>query len=121
MARKNSPLGFVVALFDIIGFEFRLKKYGLDEILNRYSKIVDFVKKNSEKNKILFKKLNITTPILLKDGPLAVFYDIQAVYSSDTILLWANLAWKFVQDKSVEILRKNENHPAYGYFSKPVP
>ena len=44
MGRENSPLGFIVALFDILGFEFRLKGYGLDEILNRYQQIVDLIK-----------------------------------------------------------------------------
>ena len=121
MGRKNSPLGFVVALFDILGFEFRLKKFGLDEIQNRYQNIVDIVKKNSEKSRILFEKLNITAPLLIADGPPVVFYDIRAIYSSDSILLWSNLAWKMVQNKSIETLRKNENHSAYGYLSKPVP
>jgi len=121
MGRKNSPLGFVVALFDVLGFEFRLKKYGLDEIKSKYYKIVEIVNKNSEKNRILFEQLNITAPLMIADGPPMVFYDIRAIYSSDSILLWSNLAWKIVQDKSIETLRKNENHSAYGYLSKPVP
>jgi hypothetical protein len=121
MGRENSPLGFIVALFDILGFEFRLKRYGLDEILNRYQQIVDLIKKNDEKNKILFEKLKITGPLLTKDGPPVYFYDIKAIYSSDSILIWSNLAWKMVQNQSLEKLKKNENHPVFGYFSKPVP
>jgi hypothetical protein len=121
MGRENSPLGYIVALFDILGFEFRLKKYGLDEILYRYQKIVDLVKNNEEKNKILFDKLQIVGPLLIKDGPPAVFYDIKAIYSSDSILVWSNLAWEMAQSQPIELLKKNENHPAFGYFSKPVP
>lgn len=121
MAKENSPLGYVVALFDVMGFEFRLKKFGLDEILSRYVHIVDFVKERTERNKIISEKLNLTGPFWLADGSTASFYDIKAMCSSDSVLLWANLAWKMVQDKSVETLKKNENHPAYGHFSKPVP
>jgi hypothetical protein len=121
MGRENSPLGFIVALFDILGFEFRLKRYGLDEILNRYQKIVDLIQKNDKKNKILFEKLKITGPLLIKDGPPAVFYDIKAIYSSDSILIWSNLAWEMAQTQSIETLKKNENHPAFGYLSKSIP
>lgn len=121
MARINSPLGFVVALFDVLGFAFRLEKFGLDEIFKRYLSIVDLVKRNSEKNRVLFEQLHIDAPLFLADAPPAIIYDISAIYSSDSILLWSNLAWKISQDKPIEILKKNENHPAYGYFSKPVP
>jgi hypothetical protein len=121
MGRKNSPLGFVVALFDVLGFEFRLQKFGLDEIFNRYNNIVQLVKKNSEKNRTLFEKLNITAPLLVADGPPVIFYEINAIYSSDTIMLWSNLAYKLVQDKSIELLKKNANHSAYGYLSNSVP
>jgi hypothetical protein len=121
MSRENSPLGYVVGLFDILGFEFRLKKFGLDEILNRYNMIVDLIKKNDEKNKILFETLKISGPLLIKDGPPAIFYDIKAIYSSDSILIWSNLAWKMVQNQSIEKLKQNEKHPVFGYFSQPVP
>lgn len=121
MARENSPLGYVVGLFDVLGFEFRLKKFGLDEILKRYNSIVSLVKGNSEKNRLLVECLNITAPIHTKDGPPAFMYDVRAVYSSDTIMLWSNLAWRAVQNQSIETLKKNENHPAYGHFSKPIP
>jgi hypothetical protein len=125
MARKGSPLGFVVALFDVLGFEYRLNTFGLDEILNRYQKIVDIVNKNTESNKLL-DKLNFDSPFWLSSGNVAlptigVFYNIEAVYSSDSILLWSNLAWKRVQHEPIEVLKKNENHPAYGYLSKPIP
>jgi len=121
MGRENSPLGFVVALFDVMGFESRLKKLGIDEMLSRYMNIVNFVKKKSEMNKIITEQLNITGPLLTSDGPVANIYDVRAVYSSDTIVLWSNLAWRMVQGMTIETLKKNENHPAYGHFSRPVP
>lgn len=121
MSRIGSPLGFVVALFDVMGFQSRLEKYGLDEIHMRYMKIVEFVNRNSEKNDILINKLNITAPILTADGPPFSVYDVRATYASDSILVWANLAWRMVQSQSAETLKINKNHPAFGYMSFPVP
>lgn len=121
MEKEKSPLGYVVVLFDVMGFEFRLNKFGLEEILKRYNHIVDFVRERTERNKIISEKLNITGPFWIADGSVAKFYDVKAINSSDSIMLWANLAWKMVQDKSIETLKKNENHPAYGHLSKPIP
>lgn len=121
MGRENSPLGFIVALFDVMGFESRLNNLGIDEILNRYMNIVSFVEEKRESNRVISEKLNITGPIGSIDGIAGNFYDTYAVYSSDSILLWANLAWKIVQTIPYETLEKNKDNPAYGHFSNPVP
>jgi len=121
MAIENAPLGYIIALFDIMGFEFRLEKFGLNEIYNRYLKIISFVKGRTEKNEIISDKLNIRGPFWIANGSAGIFYDIKAIYTSDSIMLWSNLAWKMVQNQSMETLKKNENHPAYGHLSKPVP
>ena len=121
MSDTKAPFGYIVGLFDVIGFEYRLKKLGLTEISRRYDNIVEFVKANSKKNKLLFDVMNITGPFHTLDGPPAIIYDIRAIYASDTIMLWSNLAWKIAQDKSLETIRTNQNHPAYGNLFRPVP
>lgn len=118
---EKSPLGYIVVMFDVMGFEFRLRKFGLKEIHHRYMNIIDFVRQKKERSKILTDKLKITGPFWLADGGVAEFYEINVVNSSDSILIWSNLAWKMVQNKSKEVLRKNESHPAYGHLSNPVP
>jgi len=121
MSRDGSPLGYVVALFDVMGFESRLEKYGLDEIYSRYMKIVQYIKRNDERNHVLYDMLNFNGPMWTAEGNVICAYDIRAAYASDSILIWANLAWRMVQDKSFEVLKKNSTHPAWGHLSFPVP
>ena len=118
---EKSPLGYIVVMFDVMGFEFRLRKFGLNEIHNRYSNILDFVRKKTERSKLISEKLNITGPFWLAEGGVAELYEINVVNSSDSILIWSNLAWKMVQNQTKEVLKKNESHPAYGHLSKHVP
>lgn len=118
---EKSPLGYIVVMFDVMGFEFRLRKFGLNEIHNRYTNIIDFVRQKTERSKLITEKLNITGPFWLADGGVAELCEINVVNSSDSILIWSNLAWKMVQNQTREVLKKNEYHPAYGHLSKPVP
>lgn len=121
MGRVGSPLGYVVALFDVMGFESRIKTIGLDEILKKYMSIVELINRNSERNRLLIDQLNVSAPIFVVDGEPFNVYDIHAAYASDTIILWSNLAWRMVQNYSPETLKRNANHSAYGHLSDPVP
>lgn len=118
---EKSPLGYIVVMFDVMGFEFRLRKFGLPEIHNRYTNIIDFVRQNTKRSKLLSESLNITGPFWLADGGVTNLYEINVINSSDSILIWSNLGWKMIQNQTKEELKKNESHPAYGHLSKPIP
>ncbi|WP_010661902.1 hypothetical protein [Marinilabilia salmonicolor] len=121
MSDIKAPFGYIVGLFDVLGFEYRLRKFGLTEISRRYDEIVQFVNANSKKNKILHEVLNISGPLHTKGGRPAIHYEIKAAHASDTIIVWANLAWKIAQGQSLKTIEKYQNNPVYGHQFRPVP
>lgn len=120
MSRKGAPLGYYVALLDILGFEYKLNTLGIDAIHEKYKLIVEMVRQNTERNSIL-DALNFTGPMWTAKGGTFFTYNVHAAYASDSIILWANRAFKMVQNKSIEALERDRENPAYGHLTHPVP
>lgn len=82
---KTQPI-FVVALFDVLGFEERLKASGLNKLVRAYDYLLKIVKRQRDG-----MMLHCGVPAG-KGGRAAAFgyLDIQQDYFSDTIILWCS-------------------------------
>lgn len=114
--------GYFVALFDVLGFEQRLKKLGLPGMLARYEALIEVVNFRKKHVQHVFHTLSFSEGAYwTSEGDLFLFTETHGTYASDSILLWGNRTWPDARDLSDEELQHNAADPAHGWKYHPVP
>lgn len=114
--------GYFVALFDILGFEHRLARIGLDEMLSRYEALTDAVNYRKEQVQRVFGDIGMReAPYWTSDGDVFLVTKTHGAYASDSVLLWANRTWPQAQSASAEDIESLAGNPADGWKYQPIP
>ncbi len=114
--------GFFVALFDVLGFEERLKRFGLPGMLERYEALIDVVNYRKQHVQQVFGDLRFSeAPYWTAEGDIFIFTETYGTYASDSILLWAYRTWPEARNASEEAFRTSADNPADGWKFHPVP
>lgn len=118
----TSPHGYLVALFDILGFEQKLKEIGLKEMLSRYEALIEVVNYRKKQVKQVFGDFGFSeAPHWSSDGDIFIFNEIHGAYASDSILLWTNRTWPEARGKTVEECKSHLSDPANAWAFQPIP
>lgn len=114
--------GYFVALFDVLGFEERLRSFGLSGMLARYEALIDVVDYRKQHLQHVFGTLGFSeAPYWTAEGDVHIFSETYGAYASDSILLWANRTWPEARDASDEVFLTSADNPADGWQFHPVP
>lgn len=118
----TSPYGYLVALFDVLGFEQKLDEIGLKEMLSRYEALIEVVNYRKEQVRRVFGDLGFSeAPYFSSDGDVFIFNEIHGAYASDSILLWTNRSWPEARGKTIEECKNHLNDPAKAWAFQPIP
>lgn len=114
--------GYLVGLFDILGFEKKLASIGLAEMLARYEVLIEAVNYRKDHEQRVFNDMGfVESPYWTSDGDVFIFSKIHGAYASDSILLWANRTWPEARDKTPEDIETLSKDPATGWKFHPIP
>lgn len=114
--------GYIVALFDILGFEKKLEKFGLAEMLARYEALIEVVDYRKEQIKRVFDAMEFDeAPYWASDGNIFIFNKVDGAYASDSILIWAENTWPAARDKTLIECQELSRKPSSGWEYYPVP
>lgn len=116
------PHGFLVAVFDILGFEQRLKRYGLEEMTARYEALIEVVNYRKEQVKRVFGEYGMEeSPYWTAERDVFLFTQTHGAYASDSIIVWANRTWPGARGVSIEECKNRMGAAADGWVYHPVP
>jgi hypothetical protein len=122
MADVDGPHEYLVALFDALGFEHKLRAAGLEQMLTTYRALVDDVVQRNLHMARLFGAMEFSeAPYWTSEGDVFIFNKIQGAFASDSILLWANRTWPELHGKSPQELAQLAQTPGEGWKAHPVP
>lgn len=114
--------GYLVALFDILGFEQKLANIGLAEMLARYEALIDIVNYRKEQIKLVFGDRGfVEAPYWSAEGDVSIFNKIHGAYASDSILLWAENTWPAARGRNVDECKGLATDSAHGWAYLPIP
>jgi hypothetical protein len=114
--------GYYVALFDILGFESRLKIFGLKEMLVRYETLIKAVHYQETQMERVFGEFSLKeAPYWTAEGDVFIFTKTQGAYASDSILIWGNSTWPEMRELSSNATSKNDYSPKDEWKYKPIP
>lgn len=114
--------GYIVALFDVLGFEERLKSFGLSGMLARYEALIDVVNYRKRHMQHVFGTLGFSeAPYWTADRDVFIFSETYGAYASDSILLWANRTWPEAREAGDEVFQAGANNLADGWKYHPIP
>jgi len=114
--------GYLVGLFDILGFEQKLASIGLTEMLARYEALIDAVNYRKEQVKRVFGDMNFEeSAYWTAEGDVSIFSKTHGAYASDSILLWANRTWPEARNKNSDDFASLSKDPANGWTFHPIP
>lgn len=114
--------GYLVALFDILGFEQKLASIGLTEMLARYEALIDIVNYRKDQIKLVFEDRGCTeAPYWSDNGDVFIFNKTHGAYASDSILLWAESTWPAARGKSLDACKQLDADAANGWEYLPIP
>ena len=80
---------YFIAFFDILGFESRLRSFGLQKMIEKYQLLTNIIDKNNAKQEEL-KSGKFHGAFWTAEGSAMISYEIKGAYASDSILIWAN-------------------------------
>jgi hypothetical protein len=114
--------GYFVALFDILGFEHKLKQYGLNRMHAAYEALIEKVlRQNRNMDRVFGEYKFAESPHWTAEGEIFIFSIVRGAYASDSILLWANRTWPEARVKSAEELQELATDPAHAWVAQPIP
>lgn len=114
--------GYFVALFDVLGFEERLKTLGLSGMLARYEALIDVVNYRKRHLQHVFGTLEFAeAPYWTAERDVFIFSETYGAYASDSILLWANRTWPEAREASDDVFRAAASNRADGWKYHPIP
>lgn len=100
--------GYNICFLDILGFSDKIKiEGGLEIIKEKYIKLTDAITSINEKYKEVISK-GIFEGSYWSHSDIAVFYKINVIYGSDTIIIWADRTW----ENAKKISDPEKVHPA---------
>ncbi len=114
---------FIIAFFDVLGFESRFKRFGLDGIASRYNTIIDAVRKqNGRVLEVFGGKVEMSESVYwMLDQDIFLYAPTYGAYASDSILLWSDRWFPPAHDLTLEELSEKSSDPARGWQYLPVP
>jgi hypothetical protein len=113
---------YLLAFFDILGFEKRFEEVGLEEIANRYDSLIDAVDRRNEHIATLFGDMNFhESAYWASEGDVVIFNRIAGAYASDSLLVWASYLYPEARDKTVAQREQGAKDPAGGWVYHAVP
>ncbi|SRR6266568_497769 len=116
------PYGYFVALFDVLGFSRKLATIGLDEMLARYTALIDAVMYRKKQISRVFDEMRFKeAPYWAANGDVFLFTKVHGAYASDSLLLWAPRNWPDARGKDVNELTELSKDPAKGWAFQPIP
>lgn len=114
--------GYQIALFDILGFESMLDRFGLPEMVRRYESLIQEIGKLEVQRARLFGDMEFQeAPHWTAEGGIFIFSKVHGAYASDSLLLWANRTWLPARGKSPQELEKMSIEPSTGWKARPIP
>ncbi|MBK8163387.1 MAG: hypothetical protein IPK65_09645 [Gammaproteobacteria bacterium] len=114
--------GFLVGLFDVLGFEQKLRAIGLAEMRARYEALIGAVNYRKQQAQRVFGEMKFQeAPYWTADGDVFIFSETHGAYASDSILLWANRTWPEARSMDAGELDLLAQDPANGWAVRPVP
>ncbi len=114
--------GHFVGHFDILGFEKRLARFGLTEMLTRYEALIDVVDYRKEQIQKVFGDFGYKeAPYWTSEGDVSIFTEVYGAYASDSILLWSNRTWPEAREVNTDEYQSLANDPAEGWKYQPTP
>ncbi|AIY39888.1 hypothetical protein LT85_0728 [Collimonas arenae] len=114
--------GYLVGLFDILGFEHRLAEMGLPKMVSLYEELMGVVNYRKDQEKRVFGDLGFTeSAYWTSEGDVSIFDKVQGAYSSDSILLWSNRTWPEGRNKTADELNVLQKDAAHGWQFHPIP
>jgi hypothetical protein len=120
MARTDHK--YLVAFFDILGFQQKFEKVGLAEIAKRYESLIDVVDSRNEYIAELFGSMNFhEAAYWTSEGDVSIFNKVFGAYASDSVLIWAHCAWPEARDKTEMQTESLTKDPASGWVYQTVP
>lgn len=118
----NSHRSYLVGYFDVLGFEDRFSKFGLNEIARKYDELIDIVNSRNAKMAEMFEHADFhESAYWSAEAEVCIFNRITGAYASDSILIWANSAYpeaRGMTDSERIALAKD---PASGWQYHPIP
>lgn len=116
------PHGYLVALFDILGFEQLLASVGLKEMLARYEALIEVVNYRKEQIRRVFGDMGFSeAPYWTAERDVSIFNEVHGAYASDSILLWTNRTWPEARDSTIETCNALAKNPSNGWAYQPIP
>jgi len=122
MRQTISHHGFLVGLFDILGFENIFGRIGLDSLLSKYKELIEIVNKSNFVYDFFKNEFNLSgSTYWFADRKIKPIYQIRAAYASDSILLWADRTWPACKNISLKEMKDLRENSATGWLGHPVP
>jgi hypothetical protein len=122
MTNTGAHFGYQVALFDILGFEQKLKARGLANIAEAYDVLISDVEARNRHMAKLFGEMGFSEAAYwTSEGDVFIFNNVRGAFASDSILLWAHRTWPDVRDKNGKELAELSKSPAHGWKAHPIP
>jgi hypothetical protein len=116
------PYGYLVAVFDVLGFKQRLAQYGLEEMTERYKALIDVVNYRKEQVRRVFGEYGMEeSPYWSREGDVFLFTQTHGAYASDSIMVWANRTWPEARGFDVEECKRRTAAEADGWKYHPIP
>lgn len=114
--------GYIVALFDILGFEQRFRERGLQGMYRAYSSLIEDIDARNEHMARLFGDMEFSeAPYWTAEGDVFVFNRIHGAYASDSMLLWTDRTWEEARVMSTRQLAAISLDRASSWLAYPVP
>lgn len=116
------PHGYLVALFDVLGFEKRLADLGLPEMLARYEALIDVIDYRKEQISKVFGEFGFNEAAYwTREGDAFIFNKIYGAYASDSLLLWASRTWPKARNMPLDACEKLAENRKDGWQYHPIP
>ncbi len=122
MRDTGGRFGYLVALFDVLGFEEKLRRHGLDGIATAYEALIANIERRNEQMERVFGPMGFTeAPYWTSEGDVFIFNKVHGAFASDSLLVWSHRTWPDARAKSVEELRELSASGANGWMAQPIP
>ena len=122
MRNDGTHHGHFIGLFDVLGFETRLLKWGLGRMTEAYVSLIASIEARETHMTRLFGEMGFReAPYWTSDGDIFIFNRIGGAFASDSILVWANRTWPEARNKSADELAEIAADPARGWVAHPIP
>lgn len=121
---SHAPRGdFLIAFFDVLGFESKFERLGLDGIAERYVSLINSVlARHGRVLEVFGGNVELSESIYwLADQDVFLYMPTYGVYASDSILLWSHHWFPESRGATDEVRVTKRDDPGVGWQHHPVP